>query len=348
MSPIPATPGAALRTSTSVHTAPDGTVTTTVTTTRADGSSTTRTTISRPGPAWHAPAAQQPGGVLPGGVPHVAAAAAAASLPPAAAKRRASVPDKLGAALPPHDAPTTVRDQRKANVSLHPQPVLPQTTTVTTSTSAHGSKISKTTTTTTTTTTTATPTHGKPAVIAAKPAKPAEPAPALADPESAFEIECLDGHNRLRRIAGVQPLAWSPDLAAAAKRWAEHLAAAGALEHSQGRVGHFGENLYMVVSSVPLGHRHSHLIHGLETKAQRESRLCNAALDAFFDERHKYGGEPIDRTNYHACGHYTQLVWPSTTMVGAAIASAGHNTVVVCEYWPPGNVLGQCAPAVRD
>lgn len=39
-------------------------------------------------------------------------------------------------------------------------------------------------------------------------------------------------------------------------------------------------------------------------------------------------------------GHFTQLMWDSTTSVGCAQAVNGRDVTWVCEYSPPGNVQG--------
>jgi hypothetical protein len=41
------------------------------------------------------------------------------------------------------------------------------------------------------------------------------------------------------------------------------------------------------------------------------------------------------------CGHYTQMVWRSSTEVGCAAATCGGEEVWVCHYAPPGNWVGQ-------
>ena len=43
--------------------------------------------------------------------------------------------------------------------------------------------------------------------------------------------------------------------------------------------------------------------------------------------------------NWEDVGHYTQMVWPTTTRVGCAIASNSQNDFLVCRYSPAGNVM---------
>jgi hypothetical protein len=40
------------------------------------------------------------------------------------------------------------------------------------------------------------------------------------------------------------------------------------------------------------------------------------------------------------CGHYTQIVWGKTRTVGCAVATDRRREVWVCNYDPPGNVVG--------
>jgi hypothetical protein len=69
-----------------------------------------------------------------------------------------------------------------------------------------------------------------------------------------------------------------------------------------------------------------------------------------------YGQEP-DLNTLNAWGHFTQIVWKSTTAVGcytADCSSSGLQNVggnvqpyfTVCNYAPPGNFIGQFAPNV--
>jgi Cysteine-rich secretory protein family len=70
-----------------------------------------------------------------------------------------------------------------------------------------------------------------------------------------------------------------------------------------------------------------------------------SAIDAWGIERDLYDfNAPTGFSK--ATGHFTQLVWKDTESVGcAAVDCTGKNSlkgfVVVCEYWPPGNMVGQ-------
>jgi pathogenesis-related protein 1 len=125
----------------------------------------------------------------------------------------------------------------------------------------------------------------------------------------------LDAHNAVRARVGVPPLEWSPQLAAVAQSWANQLIATRRFAHSQN--GRYGENLYTISGSAA-------------SPAQ--------VVAAWADEARGYNVA----TNSCAgvCGHYTQVVWRATRSVGCAVAGEPGREVWVCEYDPPGNVVG--------
>ena len=48
--------------------------------------------------------------------------------------------------------------------------------------------------------------------------------------------------------------------------------------------------------------------------------------------------------NWADVGHYSQMIWRGTQRVGCAIAKSPGTDVLVCRYWPSGNVDGQRVP----
>ncbi|KZL70697.1 SCP-like extracellular protein [Colletotrichum tofieldiae] len=135
---------------------------------------------------------------------------------------------------------------------------------------------------------------------------------------TADQKAALDAHNAARTDVGVPALEWDDALAADAQEWATHLLSVGSLTHSQ--TDNQGENLYM--------------------QSNKDSPYVNAA-NAWISEKSDYNGETISSTNYMGFGHYTQIVWKSTTKVGMALATNSQGTYVVARYSPPGNYIGQ-------
>jgi pathogenesis-related protein 1 len=135
--------------------------------------------------------------------------------------------------------------------------------------------------------------------------------------------QMLAAHNAARTEVGASPLVWSKNLAVYAQEWADHLAsAAGRIEHRpySGRWKQkYGENLFMGTA-------------GRYGAAD--------AVAAWESERSAYHGEAIDMSRFYAYGHYTQMIWKNTRSLGCAKAQSGGNMIVVCNYDPPGNVVG--------
>ncbi|MBO4329990.1 MAG: hypothetical protein J5820_05070, partial [Rhodocyclaceae bacterium] len=55
-------------------------------------------------------------------------------------------------------------------------------------------------------------------------------------------------------------------------------------------------------------------------------------------EKSIYNGEAIDNSNYLTFGHYTQMVWNTTTEIGCGYKVCSGAIQMVCNYNPPGNV----------
>lgn len=108
-------------------------------------------------------------------------------------------------------------------------------------------------------------------------------------------------HNQARADVGVAALQWSPELAAYAQAWANQLAANNCtLAHRTG--DSYGENLFWK----------SHGATSSEVVAQW------AAEKATYDH-------PSNSCSGTTCGHYTQIVWSSTTELGCGMAARREN-----------------------
>ncbi len=133
--------------------------------------------------------------------------------------------------------------------------------------------------------------------------------------------ELLAAHNQYRARLGLPPLHWSSRLAEKAQRWAEHLAAIGQLVHSGS-----GQNLAMASA-------------GSESLTQLVQLWGNEQTnftDGVFPDISTTG-------NWMDVGHYSQMIWRATTEVGCGFAETGGRDVLVCDYDPPGNVMGERA-----
>lgn len=158
----------------------------------------------------------------------------------------------------------------------------------------------------------------------APPTEPPSTIPTLTPQDAA----CLQAHNAKRAIHGSPPLAWSDVLAQNAQAWADHLAATETFVHEQGIVE--GENLYWARAST--------------------ARNCSDAVESWYSEEllYDYDRPPQTIPEFLEAdiGHFTQVVWKGTTMVGAAVKTVVGGfppiqTYIVARYAPPGNIIGQ-------
>lgn len=127
-------------------------------------------------------------------------------------------------------------------------------------------------------------------------------------------------HNALRSELGLPPLRWSGTAAAAAGDWAAELRDAGCeLRHP--RDGRYGQNLAWFKGYDP---------------------SPGEVAGHWAEERADYDYETDSCRPGRQCGHYTQMVWRDTEAVGCATARCGGDEVVwVCNYTPPGNIVGE-------
>jgi pathogenesis-related protein 1 len=118
-------------------------------------------------------------------------------------------------------------------------------------------------------------------------------------------------------------MTWSDTIAGVAQAYANTLAAGGCnLVHSGNKL--YGENLAWFSGSPG---------------------TAKETVDLWAGEKACYTYGPVTTTNQctqcSSCGHYTQLVWRSTTEVGCGVATCTNSEVWVCNFSPPGNYIGE-------
>ena len=127
-------------------------------------------------------------------------------------------------------------------------------------------------------------------------------------------------HNVFREKHQSPPLVWDSGIATMAQNWASKCV----FQHDTNRA--FGENLYgkWGKSKAPIN----------------QTNVFRAATQTWYDEVKNYNYSKPDFSP--TTGHFTQVVWKSTTRLGCAIAQCPGNFIfVVCKYFPAGNVLGR-------
>ena len=144
---------------------------------------------------------------------------------------------------------------------------------------------------------------------------------------TSLETRVLAAHNRERSAAGIPPLKWDSALAAEAARWGSALAAAGAFDHepaAEDDPDPQGENLWA---------------------GTKGAWTAEEMVDMWIAEKKHFrpGRFPdVSATgDYADVGHYTQVMWRETGLVGCALAQGEEEEVLVCRYRQSGNVEGE-------
>jgi pathogenesis-related protein 1 len=121
----------------------------------------------------------------------------------------------------------------------------------------------------------------------------------------------LAAHNAARSElnVGMVPLVWNVAAYSVAAAWA-----AGCVYGHNPNADSYGENIAMGTGLT-----------------------ATEAMDMWLSEKANY--DYATGTCSGVCGHYTQIVWNTTTSVGCASADCGTDGIFhVCDYSPPGNV----------
>ncbi len=172
-------------------------------------------------------------------------------------------------------------------------------------------------------------------------AGPDASAPASDSGSSPDESAWLDPMNQARAavMANEPPLTWNPIAAQVALNYAmkcnyEHNANRNSDYTALGGSGGLGENIAAGAPSLTIASANSGWI-GEDANYDYTSNTCNTGAMMNLE-----------------CGHYTQIVWKTTTSVGCALVTCTTNSpfpaqygtswgFAVCDYAPPGNIVPQ-------
>jgi len=144
-------------------------------------------------------------------------------------------------------------------------------------------------------------------------------AAAVLSPDANTPSAFLTPHNNARSKVGVPALVWDTTLATYAMNYAKsQISQCTPLKHSGGP---YGENLFWGSGKAwtPL-----------------------EAVTMWVDEQKYYTYSTNTCQAGKVCGHYTQVVWKTTTKVGCATVECADKSVyIICSYNPPGNYVGK-------
>ena len=150
----------------------------------------------------------------------------------------------------------------------------------------------------------------------------------------AEQQEIVAAHNRWRAAVGVPALTWSERLAALAAVWADTLKAQNACapRHSPDNAkNRTGENIFWASP-----------VSWSDGRKEPQKLRPAAVVDDWGGESRDYDAARNSCASGRMCGHYTQLVWRDTREVGCGHAVCADGAQVwVCNYAPPGNIVGQ-------
>ncbi len=142
--------------------------------------------------------------------------------------------------------------------------------------------------------------------------------------QNGFKDSILAYHNVARTSVGIENLEWSNELEIEAKSWANYLATNNLFKHSH--VQNAGENLW---------------------KGTTKAYTYKNMVDTWVNEKEFFVNNTFPDVSttgdWTVVGHYTQIVWRNTKLVGCALFTANGFDVLVCRYKKPGNVMGQKA-----
>ncbi len=145
----------------------------------------------------------------------------------------------------------------------------------------------------------------------------------------------LEAHNKARAAVGINALAWSSKMTKYAEEWAKHLAnnkdctMIHRVEADNNPLG-AGENLYWASP-----------VKWSDGRTETQSIGTKDVAQSWGEEKAYYNYDANTCAKGKQCGHYTQMVWNTTLEVGCGMAFCpDKGQIWVCNYNPPGNIIG--------
>jgi hypothetical protein len=154
--------------------------------------------------------------------------------------------------------------------------------------------------------------------------------------------QVLNTTNNFRALHGVKAYKWSTKLATQAQGYCDSLVAnygCSSWQHSAGAMrGAYGENLYKITIGG-----------SFDFMSRLQSYGCSMAVNAWYGEIAAYKWDAkrpwsTNSRNFGSVGHFTALVWASTTQVGCGQSVGSYPDrplgckVICCQYLSAGNV----------
>lgn len=148
---------------------------------------------------------------------------------------------------------------------------------------------------------------------------------------AAEQTEMITAHNKWRNEVSVPAIKWSATLADTAQVYANKLKTSQACKMVHSGAAGLGENLFWASA-----------LKYSDGTVKVQTVTPTKGTDAWGSEKLDYTYSTNTCAAGKVCGHYTQLVWKSTTEVGCGKAVCADNSQIwVCNYTPAGNYVGQ-------
>lgn len=178
----------------------------------------------------------------------------------------------------------------------------------------------------------------------------------MSAPEQTFNLdefrnEMLSEHNLKRATHHAPELAFDVTLNQGAQAWAEHLLSTEQFFH--GNTDGIGQNLYWkmwdlsTMSQEKIDYIKKYYPSYPLPLDFTGKNLAVSAVSSWYNEVSNYSYDTTESINGNSIGHFTQLVWKDSSLLGCGAAwklnnNAGETSVsvyVVCRYISKGNLI---------